>query len=414
VHQSRDERRSEASAPPHLTPAVLATLALLGAVAPLATDTYLPSFPQVASDLHASESSVQLTLTLFMIGMGLGQLFWGPISDRRGRRGLLLWACALFVAASVVAPMSTSIGMLVAMRFLQGFTGAVGPVLGRAVARDLASGLALARAFSLLGIITSLAPIVAPVLGGLLADPIGWRGILWVVAVIAVLMLVSSFTMVPESLPPGRRQPGGLRDIVRSAGDVLTDLPFVGYTLTQSFGIGILFSFISGSSFVLQNEYGLGSTTYALLFALNALALILGGVFNTRFLGRYRPTSLLRIGLIASIIASAATATVTLVTSEPPLWVLLPLIWIASLCNAPIMANTTTLGLQRHARNAGMAAAVMGAIQSALAGLIAQMVSITGSASAVSMTLVMAGSAILAGVAFVALCRRDEVGEQEA
>ncbi|WP_051208061.1 multidrug effflux MFS transporter [Propionicicella superfundia] len=391
-----------------LSPAVLATIALLGAVAPLATDLYLPVFPQVAAEFGTSSASVQLTLTVFMIGMGIGQLCWGPISDRFGRRRPLIIAGALFVVASVIAPMSGSIGVLVAARFLQGFTGSVGPVLGRAIARDLAHGVELAKALSVLGIITGLAPIAAPVLGGVLAEPVGWRGILWVLAGISVVMLACAASIVGESLPAGRRVSGGLGDVGRSIRTVLTDRVFVGYVLTQAFGLGVLFAFISGSSFVLQTEYGLGSLHYSLLFALNALVLIVGGLLNNRLVVRHSPKRILVIGLLVSVVAAVAAATITGAMGHPPLWVLLFLVALASACNAPVLANTTTLGLDRHGANAGMASAVMGAVQSAVAGGVAQLVAITGQTSAVSMTLVMGGSAVAAGAAYLFLCRRGD------
>jgi DHA1 family bicyclomycin/chloramphenicol resistance-like MFS transporter len=388
-----------------LTWVVLATIALLSAVAPLATDMYLPVFPQVAAEFATSASTVQLTLTLFMVGMGIGQLLWGPISDRWGRRAPLLCAGILFIAASVVAPLSPSIGVLVATRFVQGFTGSAGMVIGRAVTRDFAHGVALARAMSLLGIIGALAPIVAPIAGGLLAAPIGWRGILWVIAGISVLMLACSTFLLRESLPPAGRRAGGVRDTARSVAAVLSDRRFVGYSLTQAFGGGVLFAFISGSSFVLQNEYGLSATHYSWLFALNALTMIVGGVLNARLVARHSPAQVLSVALVISVVATLAAAAVTTALSRPSLWLLLPLVAAASLCIAPNMANTTTLGLDRHGANAGMAAAVMGALQAALSGVVSQMVSITGQASAVSMTLVMAGSAVLAVLSYLALCR---------
>lgn len=389
-----------------LTPGLLATIALLSAVAPFGTDLYLPVFPQVAEELNASAPAVQLTLTLFMVGMGLGQLCWGPIADRYGRRRPLLAAGALFVISSLAAPLAGSIGLLGAARFVQGMTGAVGPVLGRAIARDLARGKELARALSILGVISGLAPIAAPVLGGALADVIGWRGILWVLAGIAVLMLVCSILVVPETLPVDRRRAGGFDDLADSVRRLFGDRQFVGYTLTQGFGLSILFAFISGSSVVLQNEYGLQPLQYSLLFALNAVFLTMGGVANGRLVFRHDPQQILAIGLVASLVAAVVAATVTWALGKPPLLLLIMMIAVASACNATIMANTTTLGLERHGAHAGMASALMGAVQSAIAAFSAQMVAITGRTTAVSMTVVMAVSALLAGASYLILCHR--------
>lgn len=402
---------------PRITPLLLVVLALLGMIAPIATDMYLPAFPEVAADLDASSAQVQLTLTAFMLGMAVGQLFWGPVSDRFGRYRPLLVASVVLVAASVVAPLSTGIWMLIAGRFLQGFAGSAGAVIGRAMARDLTSGVALAKVFGLLAMIGGLAPILAPVLGGLLVTSIGWRGIMWVIASTAVVILASVVVVVPESLPADRRTPAGLAQVGRSVTSVLGDRAFVGYTLCMILSGGVLFAFISGSSFVLQDQYGLSSSEYSLVFALNATAMVLGGALNTRLVGRLSAQALLRIGVTVLAASTGLLAAVTAVLQQPPQWLFQVLVIVASMSITPIMANATTLGLFRHGASAGMASAVMGAAQFAVAAAVSPLVSIGGEATALSMAMVMVGCGVLSLVAYLTLCARvagTDQAQQEA
>ena len=391
----------------HIPVSLLLTLALLGMIASLGTDIFTPSFPEVAAQLHTDEATVQLTLTVFMVGMGLGQLCIGAVSDRWGRRGPLMLSCVLFVLASAAAPLSTSIGMLIAARLIQGFFGAAGAVLGRAIARDVARGQTLAQVLSLLGVFTSLSPIAAPIMGGVLAEPIGWRGVLWVLTGIGVLMLVCSFLFVPESLPPERRQTTSAQAVGRSVMDVLRDRSYLGYTLVQCFGVGTLYAFIAGSSFVLQNEYGLRPLTYSLVFALNALALIIGGLCSTWLVKHVALRRMLVHFLIASLALNAILVVLSIALDRPPLVPLMILIWIISLCNAPIMATTTTLALDRHPHNAGMASALLGALTNLVSGIIAALVSITGTTTVISMTVVMGLSVLAAALSYIFLCRGE-------
>lgn len=392
-----------------MTAGLMAVVALLGAVTPLATDMYTPSLPEVATDLGVTSAHVQSTVALYMVGMAVGQLFWSPLSDRFGRRRPLLVASALFVLSSIGAAAAPSIGLLITARFLQGFTGSVGITMGKALARDLSSGVRLGQVLSLLGVITGLAPIIAPVLGGVLAEPIGWRGIMWVLAGIAVALLTGCAGVVSESLPPGRRRSGEEAGwLRRSARSVLTDRMFLGYTLAQAFGCGVLFAFISGSAIVIENQYGLRPLQYSLVFALNAVVMIIGGLLNSRLIVRHAPRRVLAGALALSLAASLVAAALAALTGQPPLWLLMVVIAFASLANGPIMANTTALALEPHGADAGMAAAVQGAVQALFSGVAAQLVAVGGEATAASMTAVMGGAAALAAVSYLALCARPQ------
>ncbi len=193
------------NATPQITVGLLVTLALLSAVAPFATDLYLPAFPQMVDDLHTSPTNVQLTLTAFLLGLAAGQLVFGPLSDRYGRVRPLVLGAAVCVLASVVAVLAPSIEVLVAARLAQGLTGAAGMVIGRAIISDLATGRAAARAFSLMMIVGGIAPIAAPLAGGFLVQPLGWRGALAVILALVVAMLVAALVVIRETHTEERR-----------------------------------------------------------------------------------------------------------------------------------------------------------------------------------------------------------------
>lgn len=379
-----------------IRPPVLVALAILAMVSPIATDMYLPGFPQIEADLNTSPGTVQLTLSSFMIGMAAGQLFWGPLSDRIGRRGPLIVASLLFVLSSGLAATSTSVWMLLIMRLIQGFTGSAGVVIGRAVARDLATGAELATAFSLMGVVMSLAPVLAPVLGGVLIGTIGWRGVLWAIFGIAVVMALAVIFVVPESRHPQASSGGSSGQLARNIRTVLTDVPFLGYTASAIFGFGAVFTFISSSSDIYQVVYGLTSTQYALLFAVNAAGMAIVGLVSSRLISHVSQTLLLRIALSALLLGSAVLALASISGGMVPLWLIVVFVFVATCMSPVLMATTSTLGLLRHGEAAGMAAAVMGALQFVVAGIVSPMVTITGEVSVTSMAVVMLISATLA------------------
>lgn len=388
-----------------VTPTLVAALAILAMVGPIATDMYLPGFPGMRDDLVTTPAAVQLTLSLFMLGMATGQLFWGPLSDAIGRRGPLLVAATLFVIASGVAALADSIELLVVMRFVQGFVGTAGVVIGRAVARDLSSGAELARLFSVIGIVMGIAPIAAPILGGLLIESIGWRGVLWVVTAIALVMAVVAALLVPESLTDDRRVAGSARQFFGSLGGILRDIPFLGYVGVSIFTFGVVFAYISGSSVVLQEVYGLTSLQFTLCFAVNMVGMMVVGILNTRLVGRMGPARLLAIGLGVLLVGGLALGVIGVLGVVPPLWLLIALVLVTTTTMPMINANASALGLGRHGKGAGMAAALMGALQYGVAALVTPFVTITGEASVSSMAIVMLVCTLLA-VASSALYRR--------
>lgn len=351
-----------------IPPALLVTLALLSATAPFATDMYLPVMPAIAAEFGVSASAVQLTLTGFFLGMASGQLFAGPLSDALGRRQLLLWGAAVALVASVLAAAAGGIGMLVVARGLQGLGGGMCVVLARAIVPDLAHGDAATRAFSLLMAMGTVAPIIAPIAGGLLAGPVGWRGIYLALAALHALQLVLAWALVPAT-GGGVRDGGLVRTLLAGYAAVLRQPVMWGFVLAMSFAFATLFSFIAASSFVIQEVYGFGPLAYSLLFAVNAAGLLAGNLLNAR-VGRALP--MLRAGTIVMVLAAACVLAAVLADAAPAL-VLFCVFFATAPCSL-VMGNTMALATGRMRQRAGAVSAVLGCAQSLMAGAVSPLV----------------------------------------
>jgi DHA1 family bicyclomycin/chloramphenicol resistance-like MFS transporter len=397
--------RPDQQSPAGRTLAVLTVL--LGgftAFGPLSMDLYLPAFPELATDLGATQAAVQLTLTADVIGLVVGQLILGPISDARGRRTLLIGSTLACAVASVLCAIAPSAGLLAVWRFLQGASGGGGIVLARAIAADLTTGVAAARLFSLFMTVSSVAPIAAPVLGGaLLAATGSWRPMFWLLAVISLVLAIATWRMIPETLPVEKRHTGGLGQTGRAFATLARDRVFVGYALTVAFAYASLFGYISGSSFALQDIYGLTATQFSLVFAANAAGMIVLGLVNARLVRRYPVHGLLVIGLVGSTVAAvvllgAVLAGLGLVA------VLLPLFVVVA-TRGLVSSNATVLGVQR-ASVAGSASAVLGALMFAGGIAVTPLMALGGEGTALPMVAVVAGGAVAALLATALLTRR--------
>lgn len=382
---------------------LIAVLALLAAVAPLAIDMYLPAFPEMAAEFGTGASAIQLTLTTFLLGMGIGQLVFGPLSDRFGRRPLLLigsLACAVFSAASAVAP---TVELLAGARFVQGFAGAAGIVLGRAIISDRAQGAAAAKLFGLLVVINAVAPIVAPLVGGVIITNAGWRAVYWVLAGLSVLMFLAVLFVVQETHPAELRTQGGAAAMLRDAREVLRNRRYVGYTLAYAFAFGVMFAYIAASPFVLQNVHGISMGWYAVAFTANAVGLVVGSIANNAIVGRFGSGPTLRIGLALM----TATSVVMLISAVlgPVVWVTLIALWCTMTSLGLVIANATTLALGEAQRAAGTGSALLGALQFLLAAAIAPLVGIGGENTAIPMAIAMVVSAVVALGSMVLLTR---------
>lgn len=258
------------------------TLGLLAALGPLCIDLYLPALPALARDLQTSTATAQLSLTAGLLGLGAGQLLFGPMSDKFGRVGPLLLSLVLLFIASVGCAMAQTIDQLLLARLFEGLSGAGGAVLSRAIARDMYSGHELTKFFALLMLVNGLAPIGAPVLGGALLTVLDWRGIFMTLAAIAVLLLLLSRFKLKETLPPERRSQGSLFSAWAALGQVIMHRPFMGFCLTQGFMMSGMFAYIGASPFVLQEIYGLSPQAFSFCFAANGIGLVIASQTSAR------------------------------------------------------------------------------------------------------------------------------------
>ncbi|AQA23012.1 drug resistance transporter, Bcr/CflA subfamily protein [Rhodococcus sp. MTM3W5.2] len=379
---------------------MLLILALLSAIAPLATDMYLPGLPALGEDLGTSASTVQLTLTTFMAGLGIGQLIIGPLSDGWGRRKLLIGGTIVCAISGVACALAPSAEVLIGARLLQGLSGGAGIVLARAVIADRAKGDNAAKLFSIMMIIGGVAPVLAPLMGGALLGPIGWRGIFWVLAAASVVMLVGVLTLVPETLPVERRHGGGLSALAHNMRYVTGNPRYLGYALTFMFGFGALFSYISASPFVVQDVLGLTPGQFSIVFGVNSIGIVAGSIVNTRLIGRFHARQLLRFGV--SMLLTAGTLLLLEVTvGAAATAVVLPLLFLVTTSLGFIMGNATALGQSEVTAAAGTGSALMGAGQFGLAALISPLVG--GSALGMSIGIVVC--AVAAMTALLALGR---------
>ncbi|MGA5206988.1 multidrug effflux MFS transporter [Streptomyces variegatus] len=382
-------------------------LGSLTAVPPLAMDMYLPSLPEVTRSLHAPAATVQLTLTACLAGMALGQLVVGPMSDRWGRRRPLLAGLAVFIVATVLCALAPTVELLVAFRLAQGLAGAAAIVIARAVVRDLYDGMAMARFFSTLMLISGVAPIVAPLIGGQVLRVTDWRGVFAVLTVIGVLIGALVWARLPETLAPADRHSGGVGEALRSMRTLLADRSFTGYMLTGGFAFAALFAYISASPFVIQEIYGASPQTFSLLFGLNSVGLVIVGQINGKILvGRVDLDRVLGTGL--AIVVTAATALLLMslgVFGEVGLVPVAAALFVLMSAMGITLPNTQALALMRTKHAAGSASALLGTSSFLIGAIASPLVGVAGEDTALPMAVVQLAAALVAVACFVGMCR---------
>jgi DHA1 family bicyclomycin/chloramphenicol resistance-like MFS transporter len=364
---------------------------------PLCIDMYLPALPRISGDLHASTSSVQLSVTGCLIGIAVGQLLIGPISDRKGRRGPLFLGLGLFILSSLACSAASSVYLLDAGRFVQGVGGAAGIVISRAIVRDLFEGPTAARFFSTLMLVTGLGPIIAPQIGAVILRFTTWRGIFLALAISGSVLLVVAFVKVPETLPVKRRHSGGMRSIVATMAEVGRDRIFVGYAVVATLGFGAILAYISGSTFILQGMYGISPQLFGAIFGLNAAGMVVGAQINGHFVHRLGSGPLLSLGLIL-MSSGSALFLIAVSTHWGGLGVILPSLFILLFGLGFVGPNAMALALQNHANSAGAASALLGSGQFLFGSGLAPLAGIGGSHDALPMGILMV---VLAGGATV-------------
>lgn len=379
----------------------LLVMGALSTFAPLSIDLYLPALPELARQLHASDSAAQWSVSMCLIGLATGQLCIGPLSDRLGRKRPLFVGVIIYTVASVACATAPSMGALIGLRLLQGVAGSSGMVIVQAMVRDLYEGRQMARMLSLLMLIGGAAPIVAPLLGGQLLLVMDWRGLFVVLAAISGLLLLAVSTL-PETLPEGRRHGGGMRRVGTGFADLVRDRVFVGCMLGGGVGGASFMVYISVSAFVLEGGYGVSAQEFSLIFGMNSVGLMLGGYLNARLLRRYGPEALLLGGAMVAAVASLLMVTAALL--DAPLALFLPTLFITVSTGGLVRPNATALALTRHPANAGAAAAVLGSSGFLLGGLLAPLASARG-ANAITMAASMSSARLVAWFAYAFVAR---------
>ena len=385
-------------------------LGLLAILGPLNIDMYLPAFPGIAEDLGASATMVQSSLTSCLLGLAIGQVVIGPISDGQGRRKPLLIATSLFALASVLCAFAPNITTLIAARFVQGFTAAAGVVLSRAVVRDVFSGKALTKFFALLMVINAVAPMMAPIAGGAILsfEFTNWQSIFIFLAFIGVLIVVIIALMLKETLPPENRTPSSLGATVMTMGNLLKDRSFIGYALVVGFVHGGSFAYVSGTPFIYQEIYSVSPQTFSILFGINGMAIIIGSFLIGRFGGIIHERKLLQTAVTIALVTTSVLLVMTII--EGPLASIVILIFIYMTTMGMVVTSTFTLGMSNQGHRAGSASAVLGILPLTLGAIFTPLAGIDES-SAVPMGLILFSTVLIGFAAFHLLVKQEEAGD---
>jgi DHA1 family bicyclomycin/chloramphenicol resistance-like MFS transporter len=377
-----------------------ALLGALTAFGPLSIDTYLPAMPALAESFGTSPGRVQLTLSAFILGFGLGQLAYGPLADRWGRRSPLLAGIALYVAASTACALAPRVGPLIAFRLLQGLGAGAGPLVARAIVRDLYEGDRAARMLSLMMLVIGAAPLLGPLIGGQLLLAFGWRSIFAFLAAFGGLCLVGAGLALPETLAGHRRARAPLASLFARYGQLLVHRRYLGYALTSAAAYAGMFAYFAGSPFVFIRLHGIPAQYYGFLFALNVVGLMAGAALNSRLVLVYGADRLLRVGVTAVAVAGLALVATALTGAGGLTGLVIPIfVFIASL--SLIGANAMAGALAGFPHMAGTASALTGTLQFGMGAVSGTAVSLLHDDTALPMAAVIG----LAGVATLAVHR---------
>ncbi|MCE0768128.1 multidrug effflux MFS transporter [Pseudonocardia kujensis] len=374
----------------------------LSTFGPLSLDLYLPALPQLTGALRTTEALGQASMSVCMIGLAAGQLLVGPLTDRTGRRVPLLLGVALFALSAALCAVAPSIEVLLVLRLLTGLTGATGIVIARAMVRDLYSGDAAARVFSLLMIVSGAAPVLAPVIGSQLMHVTDWRGLFLALALIGAVLFAAALTQ-RETLPPERRHTGGFRATGRAVVTVARDRTFLVPTLVLSLICCAMFTYIAMGSYVLQEGYGLNAQAYGIVFAVNALGIVAAGRLSAALVRRLGPVRLLWAAVGVAVVGGAALVVGVFATDS--VWAVLPPLFLVVSSVGIVLPNGTALALAGQGAVAGSASALLGLSQFAFGALVPPLVS-TGGATAPAMAVTILAVALAGGIAALFLPRR--------
>ena len=360
-------------------------LGVMTAIAPLSTDMYLPALPEVRADFGVSTSLVQLTLTMTTLGMALGQIIAGPLSDLLGRRRPLLSGMLVFIGATLGCVLAEDIYLFLFFRFCAGFAGASGIVIARAIARDVCEGAELTRFFAVLMMVNGFAPIIAPVIGGQILLFADWRATF--VLLTGIGMFLATATLIYQETLPKERRSANMTDSLKKIPALLRDRYFLGHCLLQCFVFGAFFSYLAGSSFIFQNIYGVSPQEYSIIFAVIGAGLLLSGILPARLAGRVPDITMLKYSVLVPLIGSALLLAGFYFAA--PLTVIFVLLFLTVVPLSVMGAASFSLALSRQGKNAGSASALIGCFSMLLGACMMPMVGIAGDHTAIPMGIIM-------------------------
>jgi DHA1 family bicyclomycin/chloramphenicol resistance-like MFS transporter len=366
-------------------------LGLLSAIGPFAIDMYLPALPAIASDLQASTAATQMTLMAFFVAFGVCQIVYGPVSDMVGRKPPLYFGIVLFAFGSIGCGLAPSISWLIFFRFVQGLGAAAVMVIPRAVIRDLHTGADATRLMSLVMLVFSVSPILAPLVGSGLIVPFGWRAVFVAVTLASVLSFLLVAFVLPETRPPEERVEVSVRSVLNGFGELFRDWRFLGLTFIGGFGMASFFAFLASSSFIYIGHFGLTPTQYGLTFSVNAISFIGASQFSGYLAERFGISRVISVAVSCFTVATLALFAMT-AAGVDNLAVLVVMLFIANAWLGLVIPSTMVLSLEDHGPIAGMASALGGTLQM-----------ITGAVMIVAASVFFNGTA-LPMVATIAVC----------
>ena len=373
---------------------------------PLNIDMYLPSFPGIASDLDTTATLVQTSLTACLLGLAIGQLIFGPLSDSLGRKRPLLVALPLFAGASLLCALAPNITVLIGARFLQGFTASAGVVISRAVVRDVFSGRALTKFYALLMVINAVAPMVAPMAGGAILSFEGtsWKSIFIFLSLIGLIIFAIIAWKLQETLLSEHRIPSSIGVTIKTMGSLLKDRSFIGYALVVGFVHGGSFAYVSGTPFIYQDIYGVSPQVFSILFGINGLAIITGSFLIGRLGDLIHEKSLLQIAVTINLIATFLLLIMTVI--QGPLASLVILIFIYMITIGMTITSTITLGMEKQGHRAWSASAVLGMLPLLMGSIFSPLAGING-VSTIPMGAILFTTSLIGFTAYFTLVKKN-------
>ncbi|KUP22560.1 multidrug effflux MFS transporter [Paenibacillus sp. DMB5] len=379
-------------------------LSAFSALGPFTVDMYLSSLPQMTSYFGTNASVIQMSLTSSLLGLGIGQLVTGPLSDVYGRRKPLVISMVLYVLASIACAFSPNVGIFVAMRFIQGFVASAGIVISRAIVRDQYSGVEMVKFIALLTMISNIAPLISPTAGSLVTTFTSWIGVFIFLGLLGLFLTGMTIWGIQESLPVERRVTGSFMEVFRNYVALLRDRNFMGYAIVNGILFSGVFAYVSATPFIYQNMYGISPQLFSVLFALNGLGIILGSQVVKRLAGRMVEHHIFRLGLQLAFVTTAAVLIV--IIFNWPFFALFISIFLFAVSIGIIGPVSFTLAMESQGHIAGSAAAVLGALQFALGAVTSPLVGLAGENSAMPFGVTIFMTSILAVISYALLIKK--------